>query len=235
MVDVDVGLGRCGVLPDDALDLGRHVEGLDGVALRGLQGYHGGIQHVQGYGQRTEAARAATAQLEIAVARFREAGLATDVVTGAGTGTYEVQGGSGLFTELQAGSYIFMDRQYCEIGGKGGEVYDDFEPALFVLATVMSTPAPDRVVLDAGYKALSNDAGPALLLEKRGWTYTYGGDEHGIIKGGGSEAATMTLGEKVRLQPSHCDTTINLYDRYHLISSDVLISIWPISGRGKSQ
>ena len=235
VVDVDVGLGRCGVLPDDALDLGRHVHGLDGVALRGLQGYHGGIQHLQGYGKRAEAAHAATAQLEIAVARFREAGLATDVVTGGGTGTYEVQGGSGLFTELQTGSYIFMDRQYCEIGGKGGKVYDDFEPALFVLATVMSTPAPDRVVLDAGYKALSNDAGPALLLDKRGWTYTYGGDEHGIIKGGGSEVATMTLGEKVRIQPSHCDTTINLYDRYHVIRGDVLVAIWPVAGRGKSQ
>ncbi len=235
VVDVDVGLERCGVVPADALELGRHVDGLDGIELRGLQGYHGGIQHVHGYGQRAEAARAATAKLETAVDQFRQAGLATEMITGAGTGTYDVQGGSGLFTELQTGSYIFMDRQYCEIGGKGGEVYNDFEPALFVLATVMSTPAADRVVLDAGYKALSNDAGPALLLDKRGWTYTYGGDEHGIIKGGGSGAVPMTLGEKVRLQPSHCDTTINLYERYYVVSSDELIAIWLIAARGKSQ
>ena len=235
VVDVDVGLGRCGVLPDDALALGTHVNALEGLVLRGLQGYHGAIQHVLGFAQRAEAARAASAQLAVAVEQFRQAGLATDVVTGAGTGTYEVQGSSGLFTELQPGSYIFMDRQYCEIGGQGGEVYDDFEPALFVLATVMSTPADDRVVLDSGYKALSTDAGPALLLGKPGWTYTYGGDEHGIIKGGGAGAAPMTLGEKVRVQPSHCDTTINLYDRYHIFSGDELIAVWPIAARGRSQ
>ena len=235
VVDVDVGLGRCGVLPADAVELGKHVGQLRGIQLRGLQGYHGGIQHVHGFGQRAEAARAATAQLEIAVDAFRQAGLPTDLITGAGSGTYEVQGSSGLFTEIQPGSYIFMDRQYCEVGGKSGEIYEDFEPSLFVLATVMSTPAADRVVLDAGYKALSNDAGAALLLNKPGWTYTYGGDEHGIIKGGGADAASMMLGEKVRLQPSHCDTTINLYDRYHVISGDELIAIWPIAGRGRSQ
>jgi 3-hydroxy-D-aspartate aldolase len=235
VVDVDVGLGRCGVLPGDAVELGQHVSQLQGVELRGLQGYHGAIQHVHGYGQRAEAARAASAQLQAAVDAFQQAGLATEVITGAGSGTYEVQGSSGLFTEIQPGSYIFMDRQYCEVGGRTGEVYEDFEPALFVLATVMSTPAADRVVLDAGYKALSNDAGPALLLDKPGWTYTYGGDEHGIIKRAGSAAASMALGEKVRVQPSHCDTTINLYDRYHVYSGDELIAIWPIAARGRSQ
>ena len=235
VVDIDVGLGRCGVRPSDAVELGKQVHALQGLDLRGLQGYHGGIQHVHGFGQRAAAAHAATAQLELAVAGFRAAGLPTEVVTGAGTGTYEVQGSSKLFTEIQPGSYIFMDRQYCEIGSGTGEVYDDFEPSLFVLATVMSTPAADRVVLDAGYKALSNDAGPALLLDKPGWTYTYGGDEHGIVKGGGPASAPIKLGEKVRVQPSHCDTTINLYDSYHVVSGDELIAIWPIAGRGRSQ
>ena len=160
VIDVDVGLGRCGVCRVTRLNSASMLNSqLGGVALRGLQGYHGAIQHIHGYGQRAEAARAATTQLQTAVDAFRHAGLPTDVITGAGSGTYEVQGASGLFTEIQPGSYIFMDRQYCEIGGKSGEVYEDFEPALFVLATVMSTPAADRVVLDAGYKALSNDAG----------------------------------------------------------------------------
>ena len=98
----------------------------------------------------------------------------------------------------------------------------------------MSVPAADRVVVDAGYKALSSDAGPALLLGKPGWTYGYGGDEHGIVRGGG-DAAPMTLGEKVRLQPSHCDTTVNLYDRYHVVSGGELIAVWPVAARGKSQ
>jgi D-serine deaminase-like pyridoxal phosphate-dependent protein len=64
-----------------------------------------------------------------------------------------------------------MDREYIEIGGSKGPVYDDFVPALAVLATVISVPSADRVVLDAGMKSLSTDAGPAAAIGVPGWEY----------------------------------------------------------------
>ena len=198
LVEINVGSGRCGVAPgEEAVALAKRVSSTEGLRFAGLQAYHGRAQHIRDHAERGRAIESAVSLARGTVDLLAREGIECEAVTGAGTGTYEVQGRSGLFSELQTGSYIFMDRQYCEIGGKGGEVYDDFEPALFVLATVMSVPAADRVVVDAGYKALSSDAGPALLLGKPGWTYGYGGDEHGIVRGGG-DAAPMTLGETCR-------------------------------------
>ena len=70
-----------------------------------------------------------------------------------------MEGTSGLWNELQAGSYLFMDTEYARIGGERGGAYDEFEHSLFVLATVMSTPTPDRAIVDAGLKSYSAEKG----------------------------------------------------------------------------
>lgn len=235
LVDVDVGQGRCGVLPGEpAVEIGRAVARLHGLELRGLQAYHGGIQHIANYSARAAAASAATAKLAATAKAFRRANLPTTVVSGAGTGTYTFEGRSGALTEIQPGSYVFMDRQYREIASANGPINEEFESAIFVLATVMSVPGSDRVVTDAGLKALSTDAGPAELLDHAGWTYAPGGDEHGILRSVGANAP-IVLGAKVRLRPSHCDTTVNLYDSYHVVSGGRLIAVWPVAARGRSR
>ena len=69
------------------------------------------------------------------------------VVTGAGTGTWQLERDSGVYTELQPGSYVFMDADY----GRNALAPDGhaFEHSLYVLATVMSAPTPQRAIVDA--------------------------------------------------------------------------------------
>ena len=88
-------------------------------------------------------------------------GFRCEVVGGAGTGTFELEAASGVYTELQAGSYCFMDADYARNKRADGGRFDTFEHALFVYATVMSTPVAERAVVDAGLKAFSFDAGAA--------------------------------------------------------------------------
>ena len=90
---------------------------------------------------------------------LKRAGLACEVVGGAGSGTYEIEAASGVYTELQAGSYVFMDADYARNKNPDGSRYNAFEHSLFVLATVMSTPIPERAVIDAGLKTFSFDQG----------------------------------------------------------------------------
>ena len=80
-------------------------------------------------------------------------------VTGAGTGSFEFEAASGVYTELQCGSYIFMDADYVAQRDRDGGPFATFEPSLFVWATVMSRPAEDRAIVDAGLKALAFDSG----------------------------------------------------------------------------
>jgi len=215
-----------------ALVLAEKVAAMPGLALRGLQGYHGKNQHVVGHAARAQAARAANARLMEMRSLLASRGLPVEIVTGGGTGTYDIEGPIEGMTDIQPGSYIFMDREYRDIGGRSGPVYDDFECALTVLATVMSVPAEDRVVVDAGLKALSNDAGPADVLDAWGWRYAPAGDEHGVLVAHEAERRPR-LGETVRLLPSHCDTTVNLYDRFHAVRDGRLEAVWSIAARGR--
>lgn len=235
LVDVNIGQDRCGTSPGaPAAELAAAVSTLKGLRLRGIQAYQGRIQHVSGYAQRCAAAKAASEKLEATLESFRLNGLSTEIVSGGGTGTYAFDGGAGFYTEIQPGSYIFMDAHYRSIGGANGDVYDDFAPALSVMAAVISVPAADRVILDAGLKALSSDSGVPQPIGLSGWNFSFAGDEHGTLSRTG-DGPPLKLGDRVRLMPSHCDTTVNLYDEYHVVRDGKVSAIWGIPGRGKTR
>lgn len=235
IVEIDVGQGRCGVPPGQpAASLAEQVARLPALRLFGIQGYQGALQHVLGYRDRKLAAGEANGRLMETRALFKSRGLPLEIVTGAGTGTYEFEGAVAGMSDIQPGSYIFMDAQYRGIGGRSGPVYDDFEPSLAVLATVISTVKSDRLVIDAGLKAVSTDAGRPSPIDLEGWEYQPAGDEHGLLVRCG-DGPRLSLGEKVRLLPSHCDTTVNLYSSFHLIRNGLLDGIWSVLGRGRSQ
>ena len=149
-------------------------------------------------------------------------------MTGAGSGSFVFEIESGAFDEIQPGSYVFMDADYAK--NEWAAPLPRFEHALFVLATVMSRPAPDRAVLDAGLKALSVDSGLPLVWERPGLRYTRASDEHGVIEI--AAGAPPALGDKLLLVPGHCDPTVNLYDWYVCVRDNFVEEVWPITARG---
>src|SRR4026209_2137121 len=134
------------------------------------------------------------------------AGIACPIVTGGGSGTFIFEIESGAYDEIQPGSYIFMDADYARNTWEAP--LPRFEHALFVLATVMSRPAPDRAIVDAGLKASSVDSGMPVVWQREGLTYKSASDEHGWVEiAPGAKAPA--LGEKLLLVPGHCDPTVN--------------------------
>jgi len=162
LVEVDVGAHRCGVLPGaPALELARAIADESGLRFAGLHAYQGAAQHLRRPAERRAAiARAAELAFETK-ALIEQAGIECGTVTGAGTGTFTLERDSGIYTELQPGSYVFMDADYGRNERADGEIR--FEQSLFVWTTVMSTPAPDRAIVDAGLKAFAVDSGMPLV------------------------------------------------------------------------
>jgi D-serine deaminase-like pyridoxal phosphate-dependent protein len=150
-------------------------------------------------------------------------------VTGAGTGTFTLERDSGIYTELQPGSYVFMDADYGRNEHADGEIR--FEQSLFVWTTVMSTPAADRAIVDAGLKAFAVDSGMPLVAHAPGLELTKASDEHGLLRIA-SGAAGPRLGERLKLVPGHCDPTVNLYDWIVAVRNDRVESLWPVAARG---
>lgn len=232
LVEVDVGQGRCGVT-DDALvlALAQQARALPGVEFAGLQAYHGSMQHYRSRQERADVCRevariAASYQLLL-----RESGIACDTITGGGTGSAEFDAASGVFTELQAGSYAFMDGDY---GANEWNGPLTFKNSLFVLSTVMSTPAPDRVILDAGLKSTTAECGPPAIHGTPGLQYASINDEHGVVRvAPGAQAPA--LGDTLLLVPSHVDPTFNLHDGLVVLRDGIVQDIWEISARGFSR
>jgi 3-hydroxy-D-aspartate aldolase len=234
LVEIEVGMERCGVAPGRAAAaLARRIADAPHLKFRGLQAYHGRAQHLPTYQERAQAiafALDAVAETQRALAGEK---IACDIITGAGTGTFAIEAASGVYNELQVGSYVFMDTEYARIGGRDGGRYSEFEHSLFVLASVISMPAADRAILDAGLKSYSAERGPPWVHNRPGLEVTGVSDEHGKVKVA-PDAKRLSLGEKLWLIPGHCDPTVNLHDWYVGVHNGRVETLWPISARGAS-
>jgi len=234
MVEIDVGMQRCGVEPGQAaVDLALRLADAPGLRFRGLQAYHGTAQHMAGVERRADAIRGAAGAVGSVVDGLKRAGIACEIISGAGTGTFRIEGGSGLWNELQAGSYIFMDTEYARIGGDEGDRYTEFEHSLFVLATVMSVPNAQRAIVDAGLKSYSGERGSPWVHGRDDMEVIGVSDEHGKVQLG-PRAERLRLGDKVMLIPGHCDPTVNLHDWYVAVRGRRVEALWPITARGAS-
>ena len=232
LVEVDVGQGRCGVADDaTVLALAQQARALPGVNFVGLQAYHGSVQHLRTREERAAVCRQAARIAASYQLLLRESGIACDVITGGGTGSVEFDAASGVFTELQAGSYAFMDGDY---GANDWDGALAFQHSLFLLSTVMSTPAPDRVILDAGLKSTTAECGPPAIHGAPGLQYAAINDEHGVVRVA-ADARAPALGDTLLLVPSHVDPTFNLHDGLVVYRDGIVQDIWEISARGFSR
>lgn len=237
LLDVDVGLHRTGVQPANAAELAAAIRRFPELRLRGIQAYAGHVQHIRDYAERRQASLDA---LRPAAALFRELRKSVpdlDVFSAAGTGTADIDVAIHEVTELQVGSYVCMDAEYEAIGSAADAArFTTFEPALRLLTSVVSVCHDGFVTVDAGLKALYQDGGrPQVFGEMAGgWQYDWWGDEYGKLTAAGSSAPPR-LGAVIELIPSHCDPTVNLFDRFHLVRGDTVVGEWPIDLRGCCQ
>jgi D-serine deaminase-like pyridoxal phosphate-dependent protein len=224
LVDINVGQMRCGVLPGEpAVSLAARAARMPGLELRGVMGYEGHVQPVRDRAERAAQANRAMAALVDTAARVRAAGLPCEIVSAGGTGTFDMSGRVAGVTEIQAGSYVLMDTDY-------GDVGVPFEQAFFVVGTIVSRPAVDRCVADAGHKSTTKDHALPRIEGIVGASVTSLNDEHATIAIPATSA--IRIGDRVRLVPSHTDPTMNLHDLIYAVDGERIVDVWPIAARG---
>lgn len=235
VVDIDPGGHRTGIPAGrPALELAQLVDRLPGLRLRGILCYDGGAQHVEGFDARRARSLESLMPASETLDRMRQSGLDTGIFSGGGTGTYNVDHEIPGFTDVQVGSYVFMDAQYLAIGSAdGGSVYTDFQPSLTILTTVLNAQYEGMATTDAGAKACTINQPWPIVKGERGMTYRSGSDEFGIIRYE-DPSRTYRVGDVLELIVSHCDPTVNLYDRIYAIRNDRVEAVWPIAARGRS-
>jgi D-serine deaminase-like pyridoxal phosphate-dependent protein len=228
LVEVDPGNHRTGLAsPEAVVDVacGARAAGLSVVGLFS----HGG------HGYRVDAAASAGGDeirtLEAAAAALREAGFLIETISAGSTPTM-LSAASGAVNEMRAGTYVYGDRQQWVLGAIPAEGC-----AVAVAATVVSVH-DDRVVVDAGAKALTKDradwlAGfgaivgyPDLVIERVN-------DYHGVVATPPG-APRPRLGEVVAIVPNHVCPVVDLVDRVVAVAADGSVEEWPVDARGRS-
>jgi D-serine deaminase-like pyridoxal phosphate-dependent protein len=139
---------------------------------------------------------------------------------------------AGRVTEMRAGTYVLGDRQQWILGAIPADGC-----ATAVAATVVSV-FDDRVVIDAGAKALTKDRAewlpgygvvvgyPDLLIDRLN-------DYHGVVLAPPG-APRPALGEIVAIVPNHICPVIDLVDTFVAVAADGTTEIWPVDARGRS-
>ena len=210
LVDVNVGLPRCGCDPSDAVMIA-DVARSKGLEVRGVMGYEGHAVGVADLDRRRAEVSASASVLATAA----EA-VGGDVVSGGGTGSWDL---NSAVTELQAGSYVLMDTAYNSLGLP-------FRQALFVLGTVISVSRGGWAVADCGLKAFGMDHGnPAPAAGGDVWFVS---DEHLVW----SQECLPAVGDRVRVVPAHCDPTVAYHEAMWLVRGDEVLDRWPVDLRG---
>ena len=237
LLDIDVGLGRTGVLPESALELAGRIIKAGNLQLKGIQAYAGFVQHIQSYPERKKTSLACMQQAADVFLKLQAKEPACAIFSGTGTGTYDIDIRIPELTELQVGSYAVMDAEYLNIAAKDNPArFSDFKPALTLLTTVVSVNQSEFVTVDAGLKSLYRHGGAPFVVSP-GFTdlkYDWFGDEYGkLIRAAGGSLPPP--GTALELVTSHCDPTINQFDCFYITRGDRVIDRWPIDLRGKSQ
>jgi D-serine deaminase-like pyridoxal phosphate-dependent protein len=206
IIDVNVGLPRCGCAPGDAGQLADKARG-HGLQVRGVMGYEG---HVVGLEDAAARAERCAVAMELLLRAHADTG--GELISAGGTGTYAVNTWA---NEIQAGSYTLMDTAYGKLGLP-------FGPAAFVLATVVSS-SPGWAVADAGLKAFAMEKGNPELI---GGKALFLSDEHVTF------TPPRPAGERAWLIPAHIDPTVARHEQMHVYSGEDVIETWPVDLRG---
>jgi D-serine deaminase-like pyridoxal phosphate-dependent protein len=224
LVEIDSGHHRTGVDPGDAVTVAAAAERA-GLRVAGVFTFPG---HGYQAGARSAAAAQEAAALREAADALRAAGLPVEVVSGGSTPTSGLTG-AGDLTELRPGVYVFNDAQQVELG-----VATWSEVALTVMATVVARHG-DRVVLDAGSKALGADqaawaTGGGRLPDHPEARVTALSEHHAtVVLPAGSGPV---VGDVVRVAPNHVCATVNLADELTVVADGEQVDTWRVAARG---
>jgi D-serine deaminase-like pyridoxal phosphate-dependent protein len=220
LVECNTGADRCGVpTPEAAAALAQRIARAPGLVFGGLMTYPpvNGAAGVESF-------------MTHAKALIEAAGIKVPVITSGGTPSMMDAALAPVITEYRPGTYVYNDRSLVSRGVCGWE-----DCALTVLATVVSVPAANRAIIDAGSKTLTSD-----LLGLSGYGHVLGRDdiaidqlseEHGRLISEGP--INLKVGDRLRIVPNHACVVTNMVDAVNIVEQGEIIAIWPVAARGR--
>ena len=220
LVEFEVGMERCGVkTKEEVLELAQMINESESLVFDGIQAYAGHASHMTDIEERKSVIYANFEKLNELIDFLKQNNVSVNIVSGGSTGSAELKKES-VYNELQAGSYLFMDNTYKDLDLP-------FKNSLFVLSTVVSCK-DNLTVVDAGVKTCGVDQGMPGICDNYAEEIV-ASEEHFQLH---RLNKPLNIGDKVKLIPGHCCSTVNLHDKIYLIEDDKVVGRWLITAKG---
>jgi D-serine deaminase-like pyridoxal phosphate-dependent protein len=226
VVEVNSGMNRCGVAPGEAsVAMAKSVDASPHLRFAGVMAWEGHtVSMLEHEPRRVEIAQA-IGRLTATADAVRASGLPVDIVSCGGSGTYLHAAPQPGITEVQAGGATMGDGFYRELEAR-------VEPALTLLATVTSRPTEDRVIVDAGRRAVDPSTRPPRARDLDGVAAMRFSAEHGVISLDGP-SEWPRVGDRLVLEINYTDQAVHLHETLFGVRDGVVVSAWPVLCRGK--
>ena len=237
LVEIDSGLKRCGVtVGENLINLALAIRSAPGLKLSGIFTHAGQVYGAQSIEEIERIGREEGQIMATAVRLLNQNKITIDTVSVGSTPTARYAASETLVNEIRPGNYVFYDNIQLALG-----VCDREQISMIIMATVISQPAADRIVIDAGSKALNLDRGAHAVQQVSGFGRLLNvegeinrlSEEHGMIQL--KKPKQIPIGSPVLIVPNHACAVANLYAQYHFIAPSGDLRMVPVDGRGKSQ
>jgi D-serine deaminase-like pyridoxal phosphate-dependent protein len=226
LVEVNIGMDRCGVQPGkSALHLAEQITELSGLRFSGVMGWEGHTVGIKDPEEKERCVHLAVESLVATARMIRSNGLETPIVSCGGSGSYRISALIPGVTEVQAGGAVLGDVTYAEWGAQT-------ESGLFILATVISRPVPERAVVDAGRKAMNGEVSMPAARDFPGVSLSKLNAEHGILAID-DPSPILKVGDKLDFIAGYGDNTVFLHDCLFGVRNGKVEVVWQVQGRGR--
>jgi D-serine deaminase-like pyridoxal phosphate-dependent protein len=237
LIEIDCGFNRCGIEPGIKLiDLASHVIKEPGLKLKGIFTHAGQVYRANSLSEVQQIGAEEGRIMQKAKNLLKAHGINIETVSAGSTPTAKYAAENPEVNEIRPGNYVFYDNTQLNL-----KTCMLNECSMFLLATVISQPANQRIIIDAGSKSLSLDQGIPVpqSLKNYGKLLNIDGaivqlsEEHGIIHL--NKPQKIEIGSPVLIIPNHACPVTNLFYFYYLIENNKIIKQINIDARGKSQ
>jgi D-serine deaminase-like pyridoxal phosphate-dependent protein len=234
LAEVDMGLHRVGVRPEEAPGFAGELKKLPNLAWRGIDFYPGHIKALDL--SAVEAIEDLKRELGRLLLELERVGLRPEIVSGGSTPTlfrsHEIAG----MNEIRPGTYIFNDRNTVACGS-----CERSQCAATIVTTVVSTAVPGQMILDGGSKTFSSDrlstGGDGDFGEVVGYPgarFLKMNEEHGFVQLAPGNPVPR-VGERVQILPNHICVAVNLHETLFGHRGGDVEHAWKTEARGKLQ
>lgn len=239
---IDTGLGRDGVLPENAPSIAKAIHAVPGVKVVGIMTHEGIVYAASDYNSMIAIAKQISEMMVEVGNTITKAGVDISRVSMGSSASARVAAMVPGVNQIRPGIFSFNDLGQIALGNATFETC-----AVRVLSTVVSRPTPDTAVIDAGSKSLSADLLPAkehrdeypghgLIIGKAGWIIERLSEEHGMLKWmGQGTPQDLKIGEQIQIIPNHVCTTFSSLNESVVISHGEVIDRWRTFAPGASR